>query len=160
MATHRVDRKIHCKSKMPQKNFGLLCMASTIALLHFAIAISPADEESMVKRQTIPLPSKINIGVRTEIDDSNYWQAWTNGIDPCHSTSGNIAPASDNPCGVRFQVPEFDQQLTFNGCGGDDLWLTENGIERVATCYSSTGNVGCATANPLFKGMFQCAPDF
>lgn len=114
------------------------------------------------KRQTEPLPSKINIGLKSndEGKDNDRWVAWTNGVDPCSSNSGTFGPnGNENPCGYRFAVPEFAQQLTFQGCGGDDLWLTENGGPRVATCYYTPGNQYCSTSTPYYVGQWQCVPD-
>ncbi|KFY28712.1 hypothetical protein V493_02795 [Pseudogymnoascus sp. VKM F-4281 (FW-2241)] len=122
--------------------------------LSLATAASVPAAANPSKRQAIP--HKINIGTYND-----YWVAWTNGVDPCkkknyiQGPTGGDLPSDQNPCNIRFTVPDTDFQYSMQGCGGEGLWIMRNGLDNVGECFWAPGNNACI-AGRSFIGQWQC----
>jgi len=131
-----------------------ISLHAMLLCLSLATAASVPAAANLSKRQA-RIPRKIDIGTYND-----YWVAWTNGVDPCKKKT--YIPGQDvhmqgdqNPCNVRFSVPDTDFQYSMQGCGSDGLWIMRNGLDNVGNCYWSPGNNACV-AGESFKGQWQC----
>ncbi|KAL5346739.1 hypothetical protein ACLOAV_008446 [Pseudogymnoascus australis] len=137
-----------------QLNFSISLQA-IILCSSLATAASVPASANVSKRQA-RIPRKINLGTY-----NNLWVAWTNGVDPCKrktyipGPTGQDLLGDQNPCNIRFSVPDTDYQYSMQGCGSDGLWIMRNGLDNVGDCYWAPGNNACV-AGESFKGQWQC----
>jgi hypothetical protein len=67
----------------------------------------------------------------------------------------NINPQGQNPCGTTFDIDSFHTGYTLQGCGGDSLWLDQNGQVNAACVYRpATVNVGLTGQS--FQQLYCC----
>jgi hypothetical protein len=68
---------------------------------------------------------------------------------------GFINEQGNNPCGVTFEIDNsgFHSGYTLQGCGGDSMWLDQNG-QFHASCTYEPQQVCSAELN-VFTGCFQ-----
>jgi hypothetical protein len=119
---------------------------TTILLSAITFFISPAIS-------TVCWGNNFGDAIDNEIWNVAYIQGTVNA-------DSDVSPAlineqGNNPCGTTFNIDNsgFHSGYTLQGCGGDSMWLDQNG-QFHASCTYEPQQI-CPDDNNIYTGCFQ-----
>ncbi|KAI3328953.1 hypothetical protein HD806DRAFT_481185 [Xylariaceae sp. AK1471] len=118
-----------------------------IATLFAGAMGSPLNAASDSATHRLVARDPVNVGFGQQIqtsNEANYWVVWVEGQTACPNIQ-SLAPLTDSPCDLTFQLPGGSEKLKLGDCDGNNmphsLYLDSGSFVR--TCSADSDKITC-----------------